>query len=146
MSCIFCDIVAGTSPAAIIYEDETTLSFMDIHQTNDGHCLVIPKAHYATIDDLPLEAAGPLFAHTALVARALRRGVQPDGVQIWQSNGAAAGQEIDHIHLHVFPRYHGDRHFRIYPERPRTVTGDDLEAIAAPIRSRLEELVGNTPD
>lgn len=142
MNCIFCDIVRGSHPAAILHADDLTLSFLDIHHTHDGHCLVVTKRHYPTIEEIPIEEAGALFAHATLVARALKRAYAPDGIQVWQSNGAAAGQEIDHIHIHVFPRFHGDGHFRIYPKPPRTVTGEDLEAMAEPIRLRLKGLVG----
>jgi histidine triad (HIT) family protein len=143
MSCIFCEIIARNIPAVFIHEDDTTISFLDIRHTNEGHCLVVSKAHYPMIDDLPLDIAGSLFAHAAVVARALRESVRPDGIQIWQSNGRAAGQEVDHVHIHVFPRYHGDGHFQIYPVAPRVYSPEELETMAKPIRARIDSVLAS---
>ena len=124
----------------MLHEDELTYSFLDIRQTNDGHCLVIPRVHEQRIYDLTPEVSAALINHTALIARVMNETIAPDGIQVWQSNGEAAGQEIDHVHFHVFPRYHGDRHFRIYPEQPRTASPEELESIAAPMKKRIGEL------
>ncbi len=140
MSCIFCSIVRAEIPSVKLHEDAHTVSFLDIRQTNDGHCLVIPKAHAERIYDLASDVAAALMNHAALVARAMHESVAPDGILLWQSNGAAAGQEIDHVHFHVFPRYHGDRHFRIYPHEPRSASDEELESIAAPMKKRLSEI------
>jgi histidine triad (HIT) family protein len=138
MDCIFCEIIARKIPATVLREDDLTISFLDIHQSNDGHCLVVSKEHFPRAYDLPGDVAGALFAHASLLAKAMNETIAPDGIQIWQSNGAAAGQEIDHVHIHVFPRYTGDGHFRIYPSPPRTASVEELEAIAKPLVTYIE--------
>jgi histidine triad (HIT) family protein len=106
--CIFCRIVSGEAPAHRVFEDERTLVFMDIFPVADGHTLVIPKAHYADL----LEAEEPDLASVIVqshrVARAIREVLAPDGIGVFQLNGAAAGQTVFHYHMHLIPRMHGD--------------------------------------
>jgi len=106
--CIFCRIVAGTSDCQAIYEDEETLSFMDIHPANDGHCLVIPKAHFETVFDTPPAVFGAVASTVAKVARVVNEVLQPGGISLVQANGALAGQSVLHVHIHVLPRRAGD--------------------------------------
>ena len=136
--CLFCRIVAGELPASRVFEDEWTLAFMDLRQTNAGHVLVLPKAHVETLDALPADLAGPLMRATALVTGAVKRRFQPDGVNVWQSNGEAAGQEVPHVHLHVFPRYADDGHFRIYPGRAPNADRGRLDELAGQLRASLD--------
>lgn len=140
MSCIFCDIIAGAVPAERLREDELTLSFLDIRQSNEGHCLVIPKKHTQFLYELEPDIAGAMMQHAALLSKIMNQVIQPDGIQVWQSNGRAAGQEVDHVHIHLLPRYHGDEHFKIYPTPPPVTSGIDLERIAIPFRSALSGL------
>ena len=106
--CIFCKIIAGDIPCFKLLEDERVLAFMDINPFNDGHCLVIPKAHaenlYAAGDD-DLAAC---IAAAKRIAGAVERAVAPDGINLVQANGAGAGQSVFHFHIHVFPRRAGD--------------------------------------
>ncbi len=132
--CVFCGIVRGTSPASIVYSDETTLAFMNIRQSNAGHVLVIPKAHIRTMDQLPLEVAGELFQTVVRVSRAIKATFIDDdmGMSLWQSNEAVAGQEIDHVHIHLLPHRRSDELILRYrqpppPHEPR----ERLDALAA---------------
>jgi histidine triad (HIT) family protein len=102
--CIFCKIVAGTSDCQEIYQDETTLALMDIYPANDGHCLVIPKAHFETVFDMPPAAFAGVGSKVAKVARAVNEVLQPGGVSLIQANGELAGQSVLHVHVHVLPR------------------------------------------
>src|ERR1041385_5789854 len=107
-TCIFCRIVKGEVPCFKIFENAVTLAFMDINPVHDGHCLVIPKAHYPNVYEITPEA----FAHasrTAIrVAKAVNAAVKPDGLNLVQSNGKGAAQSVPHFHLHVLPRRLGD--------------------------------------
>lgn len=138
--CVFCQIVAGDSPCEEIYRDRLTLAFMDIHPANDGHCLVIPKAHFETVFDMPPELFGAAAATAAKVARAVRVVLQPGGVSILQANGALAGQTVPHVHVHVLPRRQGDN-LPINWDRERTdpATADPgrIAAIAAQLRANI---------
>jgi histidine triad (HIT) family protein len=106
--CIFCRIVAGISECHEIYQDDATLAFMDIHPANDGHCLVIPKEHFATVFDMPPAAFGTVASTAAKVARAVNDVLRPGGINLAQANGELAGQSVFHVHVHVLPRRAGD--------------------------------------
>lgn len=138
-ACVFCDILRGSEEASRVYEDDTTLAFMNIKQFNEGHVLVIPKAHIETVDQLPLDIAGALFQTTVLISKAVQDTFQPHGMNIWQSNGAAAGQEVPHVHIHVFPRRQDDGFtgFR-YPTMPPLVERARLNQLAQRIRNTID--------
>jgi histidine triad (HIT) family protein len=106
--CIFCKIVAGTVPCFKIFEDSQTLAFMDISPVHDGHCLVIPKAHYPTVYAIAPRAMAAVARTAALVAKAVNQAVEPDGINLIQANGPGAGQSVEHFHFHVFPRRMND--------------------------------------
>lgn len=107
-NCIFCKIVAGEIPCLKLYEDERVLSFMDIAPYNDGHCLVITKAHAPDLFSANAEDLAAVARATGKVATAVRDALQPAGLNILQANGPAAGQTVFHYHCHVFPRRAGD--------------------------------------
>jgi histidine triad (HIT) family protein len=106
--CIFCKIVAGDIPAFKLYEDDTVLSFMDINPFNDGHCLVIPKDHHENLFAMPDAALQAVAVAVRKVAAAVNTALTPDGINIVQANGPAAGQSVYHFHFHVFPRRNDD--------------------------------------
>ena len=108
-NCIFCKIVAGTVPCFKLAEDADTLAFMDINPVHDGHSLVIPKAHYPTVFDISPDAFAATARATTRVARAVNAAVKPDGLSLIQANGSGAAQSVGHFHVHVLPRWLGDR-------------------------------------
>lgn len=108
--CIFCSIVAGDIPSTKVHEDEDVLAFMDIGPIVKGHALVIPKKHYESIEDIPPALLAKVAVIAQKIACAQVRALDADGVNIHQSNGAAAGQEVPHIHFHVIPRFADDGH------------------------------------
>ncbi|MBV9687644.1 MAG: HIT family protein [Alphaproteobacteria bacterium] len=97
--CIFCRIVAGTSPCQEIFRDAATLAFMDIHPANDGHCLVIPRRHYENVFDMPPDEFGQVGLAVAKVVRPVKEVLQPGGISLIQANGELAGQTVFHVHL-----------------------------------------------
>lgn len=132
--CLFCKIVARTEPASIVYDDATTLAFINIRQGNAGHVLVIPKPHFETIDQLPLDLAGDVFKTVVRVSQAIKQTIHPDGMNLWQSNGEGAGQEIPHVHIHLFPRMNGDDRVQFYKVFPPHAERDYLDQLAEQIR------------
>jgi histidine triad (HIT) family protein len=106
--CLFCKIAAKTIPAMVIYEDDHAVGFLDIVPRSPGHTLVIPKAHAPNIVELPDTEIGPLFLAVKNVADLLSRKLTPDGITIGINQGRASGQEVDHLHVHLMPRWHGD--------------------------------------
>jgi histidine triad (HIT) family protein len=106
--CVFCKIMAKQIPATVVHEDEHTLAFMDIGQVNPGHVLVALKKHVENIFALDEAQAAAVFGSVARVARAIRGAFEPQGLSVYQANGAAAGQTVFHLHIHLVPRYEGD--------------------------------------
>lgn len=109
-SCVFCAIREGKLPASKIYEDEEVLAIMDIQPINPGHVLVLPKAHYGQMKDLPASLAAKIFAVVKQVEEALWKtdAIPCAGTNILQNNGRIAFQEVHHVHVHVIPRIAGD--------------------------------------
>ena len=137
--CVFCRIVAGTAPASVVHADETAVAFLDIAPMTPGHMLVVPRAHASGLADLDPDAGAHLFRTAQRLAGALRRsGLRCEGVNLFVADGAAAFQEVFHFHLHVLPRFPGDR-VRLSYRAGRPSRGD-LDSQAADIRSGLERL------
>jgi histidine triad (HIT) family protein len=134
-NCVFCRIVAKEIPATVVHEDEHTLAFMDIGQVNPGHVLVALKKHAENIFALDEAQAGAVFRSAAKVARAIRGAFEPQGLSVYQANGAAAGQTVLHLHIHLVPRYEGDGMALTWPVKnpPR----EKLAQYAEKIRAKL---------
>jgi histidine triad (HIT) family protein len=107
--CIFCRIAEKEASANLIYEDEEVVAFLDIKPLNEGHTLVVPKKHYAFIYEVPDEEVAHLYTIAKRVAIAVKQGVNADGITIAQQNERGAGQDVFHVHVHVIPRYEGQR-------------------------------------
>ena len=134
--CIFCRIVAGDAGCARVHEDAETLTFMDIFPVSRGHTLVITKAHFANVFEASGEALAAVARRARVAARALREELRPDGLGVFQLNGAAAGQTVFHYHMHLIPRREGEP-FTLHG-RERADDGE-LEALARRLAARLEE-------
>lgn len=106
--CLFCKIVSGEIPAQRVYEDEKVLAFLDIRPRTPGHTVVVPKAHAATLLDLPDSQVEPLFSAVKKTTKRALEGVKADGATIGINQGKASGQEVDHLHVHIMPRFNGD--------------------------------------
>lgn len=106
--CLFCRIAKHEIKAEVIYEDDHTVAFLDISPRAPGHTLVIPKFHAGNIILLPEEEVGPLFAAVKKVSGMIVDRLKPDGLTIGINQGAASGQEVDHLHIHIFPRWTND--------------------------------------
>ncbi len=108
-SCIFCKIVAGQLPCFKLFEDETTIAFMDINPVNPGHALAVAKGHWPTVDVIPADVLGDVARTAQRVAKAALAALEPTGVNLLQSNGPGAGQSVPHLHVHILPRYPDDK-------------------------------------
>ena len=134
-SCIFCKIVQRQAPSSIIYEDQSAMAFLDIRPLYMGHTLVIPKPHYVDIFDIPEADLSHVHVVSKLVAPAIKAATEADGISIIQQNGKAAGQDIFHIHVHVVPRFEGQKlpHFSELTQVDR----EKLDVAAQKIRRYL---------
>ena len=137
--CVFCEIVAGHAPASIVFQDDRCCAFMDIQPVNPGHVLIVPVAHVAFLDDLDEETGAYLFTVAQRLSRAIRRsGVRCEGVNLFLADGEAAGQEVFHVHLHVFPRFRNDGFgLRMRPDYGVLPARSDLDVLAATIHAEL---------
>jgi histidine triad (HIT) family protein len=101
--------VRKQAPASVVYEDDAVIAFLDIRPLNMGHTLVIPKAHYVDIFDAPEEQISQVHKVSKRIAIAVKKATGAEGVSIIQQNGKAAGQDIFHLHVHVVPRFEGQK-------------------------------------
>ena len=139
MGCVFCKIVAGTAPASTPYADGTTVAFLDINPITPGHLLVVPRVHAESLAELDAETGAQLWRVAQRLAAALRRSsIRADGVMMFLADGAAAGQEVWHVHLHVIPRWKGDGVKIGY--RPGRPSRADLDANATELQTALRAL------
>lgn len=106
--CIFCKIVAGQIPCTKVYEDAACLAFMDINPISPGHTLVVPKRHYEAITEMSADEAAALFRPIPSLAAAVKEAIGAEALNVLQNNGRAAGQAVDHLHVHLIPRWAGD--------------------------------------
>jgi histidine triad (HIT) family protein len=131
--CSFCELVAGRGAVSTVYEDDRVLALLDIAPANPGHTLVIPKQHFSTLADLDEATGMHLFRIAQRVAQALRHsGLRCEGVNFLLADGAAADQEVFHVHLHVVPRFTGDN-FKITADWNIQSCPTELDEIAAQI-------------
>lgn len=133
--CIFCRIVKGTSPAEIIYEDEHTMAFLDITPDRPGHTLVVSKTHTKDLLETSDVDLGHMMTTVKKIAPAIVEGVKAQGFNVGMNNGAAAGQIINHAHIHIIPRSQGDGLEMWSGESYET--DDEMRACADDIRSVL---------
>lgn len=134
-SCIFCKIVAGQLPCFKLFEDEATIAFMDINPVNPGHALAVAKGHWPTVDVIPPDILAAVAKTAQRVAKAAIIALKPSGVNLLQSNGEGAGQSVPHLHVHILPRYPGDKVRLNWVYAP----GDkaEIEAICARLKAAL---------
>ncbi|MBI4177646.1 MAG: HIT family protein [Candidatus Aenigmarchaeota archaeon] len=135
-NCIFCKIVAGEIPSKKIYEDETTIAFLDIYPANPGHTLVVAKDHFSTILGIPEDNLYNLSKVLKKVASSIRESMNAEGLNILQFNGSVAGQTIPHLHFHLIPRSKDDGLGFAWPHRQ--LPEEEMEAT----RKKLAEKMG----
>jgi len=137
--CVICKLLLGELEISLVHQDDLCSAFMDIQPVNPGHVLVVPNRHAPYLRDLKEDEGAQMFRVAQRLAAALREsGVQCEGVNFFLADGEAAGQEVFHVHLHVFPRYRGDG-FRLvlppsYSQKPER---EELNEIAERIRNAL---------
>lgn len=106
--CIFCSIVAGDIPSRAVYEDDAVLAFLDANPLAPGHTLVIPKSHHEQLNDLPDDLANDVLDRLYQLVTPVERAADADGSTVAFNNGPAAGQEVQHVHGHIIPRFDDD--------------------------------------
>jgi len=123
MDCLFCKIIEGSIPSKTIYEDEKVKVFLDINPNTNGHCLIIPKKHIVTVNELDSDLTSHILEVEKKMYKLLNEKLNLDGLTIVQNN--EYGQEVKHYHVHLIPRYKNDSWTTTYNEE----TLKDLEEI-----------------
>lgn len=131
---VFAKILRDEMPAVRLYEDDKTLAFMDLMPQVEGHCLVIPKCQSTNLLNLPPEYASAMMHTTQIVGAAVQKAFNAPGFMIAQLNGAAAGQTVFHIHMHILPRFDG-LEFKMHARDMADM--DELQIVANKIKSCL---------
>jgi diadenosine tetraphosphate (Ap4A) HIT family hydrolase len=140
--CLLCLLALGEAERSVVHEDERAIAILDLFPVNPGHTLVFPKSHVALLGELEQEDANRLFQLCRRIAAALYRSeLHCEGVNLFLAEGEAAGQEVQHLHLHVIPRFAGDP-FRIereggWQEERRA----ELDRVAGQLAEAFEEAV-----
>ena len=129
--CVFCKIVNGEIPCSKVFENDDVIAFLDIAPLADGHTLVIPKAHYETMDQVPPEISAKVAAVFPVLSKAICKAMAKEAFNIFQNNGRPAGQLVDHVHYHIVPRSEDDGIIRLgkqlpYPDGKMQMVADSI--------------------
>ncbi len=131
--CIFCKIINGEISAEKIYEDEKVFAFLDVRPQNKGHVLVVPKKHFANIEETSEETLCELSKKIKILSPKVVEGVGADAYNVGINNGVEAGQVIEHIHIHIIPRFHNDnlKHWlsKEYQEGEKEEVANKIKAV-----------------
>ena len=133
--CVFCDIVAGTAPAHIVFEDEAVVAFLDSRPLFPGHTLVVPRAHHETLPDLPETDVAPFFGAVRELARAVPEAMESPGSFVALNNKVS--QSVPHLHAHVVPRRFKDGLKGFFWPRHRYEDAAHMDDVAAAIRGSI---------
>ena len=133
--CIFCKIANGEIPSATVYEDSICRVILDVNPANKRHALIIPKEHFDNIYSMDAETAAKIFTIATEVAKAQKAELNPDGLNILQNNGEAAGQTVFHFHMHLVPRYIKDNVTMTWI--PGKADTEELSALSKALRKRI---------
>lgn len=131
-SCIFCKIIKKELPAKLIDETDDLVVFLSLQ----NHPLIVTKKHYQNLYELDDKTATAIMLESIKIAKAVKRGLNADGVNILQNNESASGQEVFHYHMHIKPRFHKDNVTIHFPQE--TLEDPKKQTILEKIKSALE--------
>lgn len=134
--CIFCKLANGIIPTNSLYEDDVVKVIFDAGPASLGHVLILPKEHFDNVYSLDDDTAAHIFQVAVKVAKALKEGLNLEGLNIVQNNGEIAGQTVFHFHMHIIPRYKGDTVNVGW--KPGEVTDEEIEKIKSLVCPRLK--------
>ena len=137
-TCLFCRIARGEVPALVVDEGPESIAFLDHRPVFVGHCLVVPRAHRKTLDDVPLDELGPLFARVQRVSRAVEKGLGADGTFVAANNRVS--QSVPHFHVHVVPRRRKDGLRGFFWPRQKYESDERAAATRDAIRNALSPM------
>ena len=134
-TCLFCSIVAGDTPAAVVLSDDDFVGFLDIRPVFKGHVLLVPRTHVVTLPDLPDELDAGFVARGKRLATAMIEGLGAQGSFVALNN--TVSQSVPHLHLHVVPRTKGDGLRGFFWPRTTYADDDEMTSYADRVRAAL---------
>lgn len=137
-SCVFCQIIAGSREATLVWQDEVCVAFGSLYPIQPGHVLLVPRRHVVTLYDLPPDLGAHLLPAASRIGSTLKSVLHADGLTLLQNNDKAAGQSVFHFHLHLIPRRTGHEIWKTLVE-PKMATQAELDGVLAPVRQALRE-------
>jgi len=137
-TCAFCRIIRGEGQASVVFEDGLSLAFLDRRPLFPGHCLLVPKAHYETLTDLPASLVGPLFQNAQMLERAIEEGFGAEGTFVAFNNRVS--QSVPHLHIHFVPRHRKDGLKGFFWPRQRYPDEAALRQVQDTLREALARL------
>jgi histidine triad (HIT) family protein len=135
--CLFCQIVAGASPAHVVLDDDVAMAFLDVRPLFPGHTLLVPRAHHETLGDLPTGLVAPLFERAQRLSRVVERGMGAAGSFVAMNNRIS--QSVPHLHVHVVPRNPKDGLRGFFWPRTRYDDEDAAADVATRLRKAWDE-------
>jgi len=135
-ACTFCRIAAGDLAAPIVYQDEDSVAFLDHRPVFAGHALLIPRVHYETLADLPVDALPPLFSQAQALSRAMEDALGAEGSFVAINNRIS--QSVPHLHVHIVPRRRQDGLRGFFWPRTKYRDADEMESFRARLESALQ--------
>jgi histidine triad (HIT) family protein len=131
-SCVFCKILSKRLDASYVYKGKNYSAFLDIHPVNKGHVLVVPNTHFENFSEIPPHIVGEMFEIAQRILLAIPKSkIECQGANLFLSDGAVAGQEVPHSHLHIVPRFKGDGHRMGFSHaNPGRVDHETLKSVA----------------
>jgi len=136
--CIFCSILKGELSVHKVFESEKVVAFLDIHPVSPGHTLVVPRAHFETFTDLPVDIVSALSQASQVVAKGVLKATGAVGFNLLMNNHRCSGQNVAHAHFHVIPRKPKDEISYNWPAPKEAVQAVELEKVAEGIRKALK--------
>lgn len=134
-NCIFCKIIAGEIPSNTIYEDDDCRVILDLAPAAKGHALILPKEHYANLYEIDADVAAKVMRVAKKLAIRMRDVLHCDGFNLLQNNNEVAGQTVFHFHMHLIPRYVGDKNDDILRYTPLELSTEEMQEIRDMLRS-----------
>jgi histidine triad (HIT) family protein len=136
-NCTFCAIIAGDVAAPIVFEDESSVAFLDHRPVFPGHCLLVPRDHLETLGDLPGNLVGPFFGNAQLMAQVVEQALEAQGTFVGINNRVS--QSVPHLHVHIVPRRRKDGLRGFFWPRQRYESDEEMRRVQAAIKSVVAE-------
>jgi histidine triad (HIT) family protein len=136
-NCLFCRIVSGEVPAVVVYEDKNSLAFLDHRPLFPGHTLLVPRAHFETLSDLPAAQVEPLFKTAQLLSRAIEAAMEAEGSFVAMNNRVS--QSVPHLHVHVVPRRRKDGLKGFFWPRTKYKSDEEMQITREKISAKIKQ-------